>query len=130
MSPEQLPDTILWHSQHLQKHIKMKEQVCLAARERGSRQPLPTLHVWAGTASQDCAEPQGEQPEVQRKLQERSKPTGLCLLPCTPDPQNRVKPTPYQAGRGPRPPGLYMEHRDTSCRRALPDTLNTGRDHT
>lgn len=25
MSPEQLPDTILWHSQHLQKHIKTQE---------------------------------------------------------------------------------------------------------
>lgn len=57
----------------------------------------PCPHSMSGlarTASQDCAEPQGEEPEVQRKLQERSKPTGLCLLPCTLDPENRVKPTP------------------------------------
>lgn len=35
--PEQLPDTYLWHSQHFQKHIKMKEQICLAGQEEGKQ---------------------------------------------------------------------------------------------
>lgn len=35
--PEQLPGTYLWHSQHFQKHIKMKEQICLAGQEEGKQ---------------------------------------------------------------------------------------------
>lgn len=108
----------------------------MLAKRRGSRQPLSTVGIWAGTAGQDCAEPQGEQPELQRKLQERSKRTSPRMLPCTPlHPRTREQRevhtlSGWERGKGPRAPGLCKEHRDSSCRQALPDTLNTGRDHT
>lgn len=83
----------------------------MLTRKRRSRQPLPTLDVWAGTAGQDCAEPQGEEPEVQRKLQERNKPIGPCLLPCTPlHPRSREQSeahilSGWERGTGLRAPG-------------------------
>lgn len=100
--------------------LKLKSRFALLARKRGSRQPLPTLSVWSGTVGQDCAEPWGEEPEVQRKLQDRTKPTGPCLLPCTPlHPRPREQSAAHtlsgwERGTGPRAPGLSMEHRVSS----------------
>lgn len=50
LSLEKLLDTIVWHSQHLQKHIKIKEQVYLAGQEE-EKQTAPAHTQCLGWAS-------------------------------------------------------------------------------
>lgn len=122
---EQLLDTILWHSQRLQKHIKIKEA---------------GLPCWPGRGEADSPCPLSVSGLGQLSHRERSQrhrgssrrganPLALACCPaprCTPEPENRVKPKPCQAGRGGQGPGHQAWHGAQGQQLALPDTLNTG----
>lgn len=109
---EQLLDTILWHSQHLQRHVKIKEAGLPCWPGRGEADsPCPLSVSGLGQLARTVLSHRERSQRYRGSSRRGANPLVLAWCPappaphCTPEPENRVKPKPCQAGRGGQGPG-------------------------